>query len=436
MLKSWRVETSGGERVVQSLPMTTGPPVVKPFEWSQSGAGPLRDVRILDFTHGLAGPFCTQMFAYFGAEVIKVESAARPDRFREGGQGGASPPAFNRIFAEFSRNKRDITINMKSDEGRALVRRLLSVSDIVAENFSAGVLKRWGLTYPQIEAEFPHLIVVSMPGMGSRGPYQHWITWGASLLAFTGMTWMWGYPDQADPIGNQIAHPDYVGGILGAIGALAALEERKRSGQGQAGELPQVAGAASLLPTTYLDYFVNHRTSPKRGNSSPDYSPYGIYACKGDDRWCVIAVTSEAEWGSFCAALGNPAWAQDARFTTMASRVAHRDALDAFIADWTGSRSPHAVMDLLQAAGVAAGGRCRTVRTCSMTLTCGPVTWSCNNPIPGFRPSPTPASRPGSRTLRPPSGAPRPISAWTTPTSFRISWVWTPRRSARWHSGG
>lgn len=332
--------------------MPAGP---TPFRWEESSQGPLRDVRILDFTHGLAGPFCTQMFAYFGAEVIKVESAARPDRFREGGQGGASPPAFNRIFAEFSRNKRDITINMKSDEGRFLVRRLLSVSDIVAENFSAGVLKRWGFTYQQLESEFPHLIVVSMPGMGSRGPHQHWITWGASLLAFTGMTWMWGYPDQADPIGNQIAHPDYVGGILGAIGALAALEERKRSGKGQAVELPQVAGAASLLPTTYLDYFVNHRASPKRGNSSPDYSPYGIYPCQGEDRWCVIAVTSEAEWSAFCGAVGDPEWTKGARFTAMRSRVEHRDALDAYISEWTKGQTPHDVMDRLQAAGVAAG---------------------------------------------------------------------------------
>ncbi len=314
---------------------------------------PLQHVRVLDFTHGLAGPFGTQMLAYFGAEVIKVESSARPDRFRQG-SNGASPPGFNRGFAEFNRNKVDITINMQTRVGHAVVRRLISMSDVVVENFSAGVLRRWGLTYDQLEAEHPEIIVVSLPGMGSRGPNQHWVTWGASLLAFSGMTWMWGYPDQEEPVGNQIAHPDYVGGILGAIGAIAALDERRRTGLGQAVELPQVAGALSLLPTTFLDYFVNRRVSPRAGNSSPHFAPYGVYPCSGEDRWCVIAVGSEDEWQGFCKALGEP-WTADLRFCDMASRVQHREALDGLVGKWTGARNPHEVMEVLQAHGVPAG---------------------------------------------------------------------------------
>jgi len=312
---------------------------------------PLQNIRVLDFTHGLAGPFGTQMLAYFGAAVIKVESGARPDRFRQGGNG-ASPPGFNRGFAEFNRNKVDITVNMQTEPGRAVVRRLVGMSDVIAENFSVGVLERWGMTYEQLKGEHPEVIVVSMPGMGSRGPNRHWVTWGASLLAFSGMTWMWGYPDQEEPVGNQIAHPDYVGGILGAIGAMAALDERRRTGIGQAVELPQVAGALSLLPMTYLEYFTNHRVPPKVGNSSPHFAPYGVYPCAGEDRWCVIAVTSEEEWRAFTKVLG---WADDPRLVDMASRVRHREALDALVGEWTKQRTPHEVMDLLQAEGVPAG---------------------------------------------------------------------------------
>ena len=335
---------------------------------------PLRDIRVLDFTHGLAGPFGTQMLAYFGAQVIKVESAARPDRFRQAGNG-ASPPAFNRGFAEFNRNKLDISVNMGTNEGRRIARNLIAISDLIAENFSAGVLRRWGLTYDQLKDVHPEIIVVSLPGMGSRGPNRHWVTWGASLLAFSGVTWMWGYPDQEEPVGNQIAHPDYVGGILGAIGAMAALDERRRTGLGQAVELPQVAGAVSLLPTTFLEYFANARPPQRAGNSSPWYAPYGVYPCAGSsqrshphpdplpqgrgeekpDRWCVIAVTSEAEWTAFCRAIGEPSWTKDGRFTSMAGRVAHRDHLDRHVTAWTRQFTPHEVMDRLQGAGVSAG---------------------------------------------------------------------------------
>src|SRR5205823_14063770 len=122
---------------------------------------------------------------------------------------------------------------------------------------------------------------------------------------------------------------------MGTTAVLAALDRRRRTGVGQYIELPQVLGAASLLPTTLLDYFVNGRVSPRRGNQHPSFAPYGVYPCAGEDRGCTIAVTSEDEWHGFCRALGHPEWTKDARFQTMPSRVAHREALDRRVAGWT-----------------------------------------------------------------------------------------------------
>ncbi len=317
---------------------------------------PFAGVRVVDLTHGLAGPFGTQLFAFLGADVIKVESHTRPDRFRTSATGG-SPEALesSRGFAEANRNKRSLSLNLKTAEGRAVVRRLLAISDVLVENYSLGVLERWGLDYESVRRDAPHLIMVSMQGMGRRGPYKHWVTWGASLLAFTGVDWMWGYPDQDRPVGSQIAHPDYVAGVLAALGAAAALVRRRRSGAGQYVELPQVLGAASLLPATFLEYFVNGRLPARQGNQNPWYAPYGVYPCAGEDRWCAIAVTTEEEWRGLVRALGDPPWAADPRFADMPSRALHRDALDRHLAEWTRERTPHDVMETLQRHGAPAG---------------------------------------------------------------------------------
>src|SRR2546428_5944686 len=135
-----------------------------------------------------------QFFAYFGAEVIKLESRTSPDRFRGASRGEDLDAA--RGFAEANRGKRSVTVNMKTPEGRALGQQLAALSDVVAENYSLGVLERWGLDYHSISKVNPDVVMLSMQGMGRRGPNKHWVTWGASLLAYSGIDWMWGYPDQ------------------------------------------------------------------------------------------------------------------------------------------------------------------------------------------------------------------------------------------------
>ena len=316
----------------------------------------LSGLRVIDFTHMIAGPYGAQLLAYFGAQVIKVESVKHPDGFRRSGYGvsGAGINA-SRAFAEFNRNKLNVTVNMATEEGRDVVRRLVAVSDVVMENFSRSVMERWGMEYAGLRRVRPDLVMVSLQGMGQRGPKRDWVTWGPSLMPYAGLTTMWGYPDQPEPVGSQIAFPDYVVSTQMAFVVLAALEHRRRTGEGQFVEFAQVAGTVSLLPTTNLDYSVNGRVLPPRGNGHPEHAPHGVYPCLGEDRWCAIAVTSEEQWQRFCGCIGRPQLVDDERFTDGAARVRHAGALDAVVSEWTRDQPPHAVMQRLQAAGVPAG---------------------------------------------------------------------------------
>ena len=316
---------------------------------------PLEGVRIVDFTHVIAGPCLTQLLACLGAEVIKIESERRPDMFRRSGFGSMPPGSTDsRSFNELNRSKRSLAVDLTKPEGIELVRRLVAVSDAVVENFSPGVLGRWGLDYEGLRAIRPDIILMSMQGMGQEGPNGNWVTFGASLLSYSGLTWLWGYPEQEEPVGSQTALPDNIVPQTGVLAMLSALEYRRRTGEGQFIALPQIMAATAMLPTTFLDYFVNHRVAPRQGNSSPVHAPYGCYPCAGEDRWCVIAVTGQDEWKRLVQAMGNPEWAQEERFAGLPGRLRHRQDLDRHLAAWTASRSPHEVMALLQGAGVAA----------------------------------------------------------------------------------
>ncbi|MEK7217361.1 MAG: CoA transferase [Chloroflexota bacterium] len=316
----------------------------------------LTGLRIADFTQVIAGPYGMQLMAYAGAEVIKVESTRRPDSFRQPGYGVYGQGINSaRPFAEFNRNKRSVSVDMGTGDGRTLIKRLVAVSDVVVENFSHGVMNRWGFDYPSLDQIAPGIIMLSAQGMGQDGPRRDWVTYGPSLLAYSGFTWVWNHPDQPEPTGSQVALPDYLASVYAALAIIAALDHRRRTGQGQHILLAQVATAASLLPTTLLEYFVNHHVTPPRGNTSPFFAPYGLYPCRGEDRWCAITVTSEEEWQSLRRTLGDPPWTADARFVDMPGRVQHRADLDALLAGWTQAHDAHEVMRLLQAEGVPAG---------------------------------------------------------------------------------
>ena len=317
------------------------------------GAPPLAGVRVADFTHMVAGPYGTMQLAYFGAEVIKIESRARPDtwRIREGNKDvEASLP-----FADHNRNKLSVTANLKTDEGRDVARRIIAMSDVVVENFSVGVMDRLGLGYEELKAVKPDIIMIRLQGLGTTGPRKDYVTWGPSLMPFSGMSWLWNHPDGGAPVGSQTSYPDYIVSIHMAFVLMAALRHRANTGEGQFIDIAQGEVTASLIGPALLDGLVNGRAAKPLGNGSRRRAPHGCYPCRGDDAWCAVSVGDDEEWRRFCAATGHAAALGDERFATADRRLANAAALDALVSEWTRERSPREVMETLQASGVTAG---------------------------------------------------------------------------------
>ncbi len=320
--------------------------------------GPLKGIRILDFTWGKAGPTATMILSDMGAEVIKVEGPERPDGSR------GLPPRLDQLkplensgyFNNNNRNKKGVVLNMALPEARAIGERLVAKSDVVIESFSAHVMDSWGLGYARLKEIRPDIIYVSMAGLGHWGPQAEYQTIGPTIQALSGLTWISGLPDK-EPAGWGYSYMDNTGGYYGAIAVLFALLHRARTGRGQWIDLAQVEAATTLTGTAILDYTVNGGSSTRNGNRSehPAAAPHGIYACAGEDRWCAIAVFNDAEWLALTKAMDRPELARDERFCTQLRRYQHQDELDQYVSDWTRQREPHAVMGILQAAGIAAG---------------------------------------------------------------------------------
>ena len=335
-------------------PKDGSPPA--PHSPSTGRSRPLEGIRILDFSQAIAGPVLTRVLAQDGAEVIKVESSARQQR------GRASPGLDPRIalqqavtFADRNMNKRSITVNMNTEEGRHVIRRLIPLCDVVVENFSPRVIEGWGLDYREITGLREDAIMVRLPAFGLTGPYRDYVGLAAVAMGVTGMYHLWSYPDSPEPAGPPVWVPDYLSAAFASVALLSALRHRDRTGKGQLIELSQMDATAYVLGTVYLDYFVNGHMASPLGNGHRYLAPHGVYRCSGHDAWCAIAIGNEEEWRALCRALGSPQWAQDEKYATMEQRLVHRQELDGHIEEWTRDRTTHRVMHLLQEAGVPAG---------------------------------------------------------------------------------
>ncbi len=335
---------------------------------------PLRGVRVIDFSWIVAGPQATRILADFGADVIRVEYDGRPDSIRFGMQDpNAVPdsPNASGFFNNLNRNKRSVTLNLQHPEGRDLLARMIMVSDIVVENFSATVFERLGWTWETMAAINPGIIYLSLSGFGHLGRDREHVTWGPTAQAVSGLTAISGLPDQP-PAGWGYSYLDHTAGYYGAAAALLALHHRGRTGEGQYLDLSQVETGMVLAGPAMLDYTVNGRgyadAGGRVGNRSrhPRVAPHNTYKCRGEDpgdvtpggghnRWVTIACFSDDEWEALVGAMGCPAWAADERFCTNTGRTAHEDALDAHITAWTAEQDPYDVMYALQSAGVPAG---------------------------------------------------------------------------------
>lgn len=319
----------------------------QPSTGSATASAPLAGVRILDFTHVLAGPFGTRVLGDLGADVIKVGTAAR-------GAGANTPD--HPYYMCWNRNKRSISVNMASEEGRGFARKLAGQCDVIIENFSAGVLKRWGLDRAGLESSNPGVSVVSMGGMGQTGPWKDFVTFAPTIHALTGLTYLTNPAGRHD-MGYGFSLTDHLSGLAGALASMEALEYRQRTGEGLTVDLSQYELGLGLMGPAILGYFANGTNPAPAGNRHPfgQFAPHGLYRCAGDDEWVAIAVRGDDQWNALRGALGEPAIVNDAMYATHEGRVANVDALDAMVTRWTRSRQRSEVAALLQAVGVAAG---------------------------------------------------------------------------------
>ena len=314
---------------------------------TSQGRRALEGIRILDFTWVVAGPVAVRILADQGAEIIKIERRDTLDLgTRRGGFSG-----------NLHRGKESTVINMADPRGIAIAQQLAAISDVVIDNFSARVMRNWGLDYDSLKKIKPDIIAVSMSGFGHTGPHKDYVSYGPTLQALSGYTLQMRHPGQ-EPAGWGYSYADMTGGYSGALAVLMALWHRKQTGQGQFVDLAQFEAISSLVGPGLLD-ILNNQTPRNElvGNRSQEApaAPHGVYRCKGDDRWCAIAVFTDAEWQSLCRVLGQPAWTHEARFASLADRLQHQDALDEYIESWTQQHTAEDVMSRLQEAGIAAG---------------------------------------------------------------------------------
>ncbi|MFC2067092.1 CaiB/BaiF CoA transferase family protein [Chloroflexota bacterium] len=305
----------------------------------------LHHIRILDFTWVLAGPYATRILADFGAEVIKIQplvSSEADDKFARG------------YYNAWNRNKRGVTLNLNKPQGVALAKRLVGISDVVIENFTPRVMANWGLDYDSLKKVKVDIIMLSMSAMGQTGPWRDYVGYGPAVQAFSGMTHLTSFPNKP-PTGLGFSYADHVAGLFAALALLSALEHKRRTGEGQLIDVSQVEAMSSLLGEAIMDYTANGNEARPVGNSSSQAAPHNVYRCRGDDRWCAVAVFNDEEWQGFKRALGNPSWAEGKKFATLQSRIRNVEELDRRVTEWTAEHTAEEVMSLLQGQGVSAG---------------------------------------------------------------------------------
>jgi benzylsuccinate CoA-transferase BbsF subunit len=310
---------------------------------------------ILELGAGAAGPVATRYFADHGATVIRVESRQRPDFLRTLRLTPTSPGGLDGAhhFAVLNANKLSVALNLSRPQGVAVARRLALWADAVAENFAPGAMAKWGLDYASLVKERADLVMMSTCLNGQTGPERHYPGFGGQGSALAGFNHLTGWPDR-EPVGPFGTITDSLSPRFAALLLASALLHRRRTGEGQHIDLSQVEGGIVCLTEAILAYTANGEILGRLGNRSPREAPHGAFPCAGNDRWVAIVVHDDEDWRRLVRALGEPAWATDPALATTGGRLARVDEVERRIAEWTRDRTPGAVAEQLQSAGVEA----------------------------------------------------------------------------------
>jgi crotonobetainyl-CoA:carnitine CoA-transferase CaiB-like acyl-CoA transferase len=331
--------------------------VSAPPEGNGAPAPPLAGVRVLDLSWVWAGPHASQLLAFLGAEVIKVESSRRPDlarRLNLFAPGMEPGPDRNGYFNQVGQGKRSVAIDLSHPEGLELIKGLAAASDVVLSNFATGVMERLRLGTEVLQAIRPDLIIATISAFGQTGPYRNYTGYGPAITPLSGLARSTGYEEDGLPQNVRSAYADPNAGAYLAFAILAALEARRRRGGGQ---VIDVSLWEALICTGFegwMGHVLGHPAPAPMGNRDPVYAPHNLYRCMGADAWVAVAVTDDRQWPALCAVLERPDLRDDPRFRTAAGRKERETLMDEILQDWCAVRDKWTVTAALQAAGVPA----------------------------------------------------------------------------------
>ncbi len=315
---------------------------------------PLQGIRIIDFGQIIAVPFAAQILAWLGAEVVLVEPRLDRSRrslppFAEGINGVNRSAVFNLVNSK----KLNCSIDLTTPEGVELAKRLISISDVVMENYSTGTMEKFGLGYETVRRLRPDIIYLSLASFGRTGPKRDLVGFHSVANLFSGLAAVTGYPGGHPRILGGI-FPDFFSGCYCLLAALEALYHRGQTGEGQYIEVTMTEAVTTLIPEAVIDYTLNGREAERVGNRDRAKAPHNVYPCEGEQKWVAISVSTDAQFVALCQVAGHPEWAKDTRFSDAANRWRNQETLDLLIESWTRTQEPTEAMTVLQAAGVAA----------------------------------------------------------------------------------
>jgi crotonobetainyl-CoA:carnitine CoA-transferase CaiB-like acyl-CoA transferase len=328
-------------------------------DWQIASAGadpslPFAGIKVLDLSTFWAGAYLTCYLGAFGAEIVKVESIQRPDGHRYSGAWSYEGDRWyerSAVWQGTNLNKRDVTLDLTSERGRELARRLAREADIVVENFSPRVIEQFGLDYESLTRLKPDVILVRMPGFGLQGPWRDYVGWALNIEQTSGMSAVTGYAD--GPPCNLQGPADPIVGVHAGVALLAALEHRRRTGEGQLIEVAQIEVAACVAAEPVIEYSMNGVVQPREGNRRRGHVQ-GVYPTAADDAWVALCVRDDADWAHMVEAMGRLHLLGDPRFSSAERRQFAHDEFDTVVADWTRIQSAAEIVNALSAQHVPA----------------------------------------------------------------------------------
>jgi benzylsuccinate CoA-transferase BbsF subunit len=321
--------------------------------------GPLAGLRVADFTWIGAGSYTTKILADFGAEVIKVESSTRLDPLRNTAPFFEGKPGVNRsgYFADRNSNKKSMVLDLKKEKAQEIARSLIDKSDVVTNNFSPGTMEKLGLGYEQVRKNHEELVYLSMSMQGSSGPHSHYVGFGLTIAALSGIQYLSGPHDRA-PVGTGTNYPDHVPNPChAAFALLAAIYRQRKNGQGQFIDFAQTEPTISLIGSSFIDAHANHRLEKRMGNDNLQSAPRGAYPCR-DGQTIAIAVYTDQHWLDLDALLHVSAHLPDRNWQSIDVRMAYRPELDSAISKITTGLDAESLQSQLQLKSIPSGVAC------------------------------------------------------------------------------